>query len=93
MRLLNEVLGNPFALSAFRKGATIFEAYELTNDIDVQFEKKVKDTLKSIEQADGMSNRVKEFYKGLYDDLKTIRQIAAKINDFKTKREQDGDEF
>ena len=93
MKLLNEVLGNQNALSAFRNGATIYEAYELTNDLDIQFEKKIKDSYKSIEQADRLSNKVKEFYKDLYEDLKGIRIIAKKINDFKTKREEDGDDF
>ncbi len=93
MKLLNEVLGNQNALSAFRNGATIYEAYELTNDLDIQFEKKIKDAYKAIEQADRLSNKVKEFYNDLYEDLKGIRIIAKKINDFKTKREEDGDDF
>lgn len=93
MKKLNEVLGNEVALAAFKKGANIDVAYELTNDIDLQFERKVKESLQGMEQADGLSNKVKSFYFDLYDDLKSIRQIAAKINDFKTRREQDGDEF
>jgi hypothetical protein len=93
LKLLNTVIGNNIALSAFEKGATIYEAYELTDDVDLQFERKIKDSLKSIEQADILSNRVKLFYTELYDDLKNIRRIAGKINDFKTKREQDGDDF
>ncbi len=93
MRLLNEVLGNKNALQAFRNGATIYEAYELTNDIDIQFEKKIKDAYKAIEIADTLSNKVKIFYNDMYEDLKGIRTIAKKINDFKTTRDEDGDEF
>lgn len=93
MKLLNEVIGNEIALMAFKKGATIYTAYELTNDIDNQFEKKVKDSLASIEQADRLSNNVKVFYSDLYDDLKIIRKIAVKIKDFMEKSEQDGDDF
>ena len=93
MKLLNEVLGNTEALSAFRNGATIYEAYELTNDLDNQFEKKIKDAYKSIETADRLSNKVKLFYKDLYEDLKGIRAIAKKIYDFKTNKEEYGDEF
>ncbi|MCR5407593.1 MAG: hypothetical protein K6E61_00580 [Bacteroidales bacterium] len=93
MKKLNEVLGNEIALFAFKRGASIDIAYELTNDIDLQFERKVKESLMAIEQADGLSNKVKTFYIDLYDDLKSLRQIAVKINDFKTRREQDGDEF
>ncbi|MDR2804080.1 MAG: hypothetical protein LBB85_00345 [Dysgonamonadaceae bacterium] len=93
LKLLNAVIGNNMALSAFEKGTTIYEAYELTDDVDLQFERKIKESLKSIEQADILSNRVKSFYSELYEDLKNIRRIAGKINDFKTKREQDGDDF
>ena len=93
MKKLNEVLGNEVALSAFKKGVNIDDAYELTNDIDLQFERKVKESLRAMEQADGLSNKVKSFYIGLYDDLKIVRQIALKINDFRTRRENDGDEF
>ncbi len=93
MKKLNDVLGNEVALAAFKKGVNIDIAYELTNDIDLQFERKVKDSLRAMEQADGLSNKVKLFYTDLYDDLKSIRQIAAKINDFRTRREQNGDEF
>lgn len=93
MKLLNEVLGNAVALDAFKKGASIYTAYELTNDIDSQFEKKVKEALQAIELADGLSNRIKVFYRELYEDLKTIRLIAGKINDFKNQRELNNDEF
>ena len=93
MKKLNEVLGNEVALAAFKKGVNIDTAYELTNDIDLQFERKVKESLRAMEQADRLSNKVKSFYSDLYDDLKGVRQIAAKINDFRTRREQNGDEF
>ncbi len=93
MKKLNEVLGNKLALEAFKKGINIDTAYELTNDIDLQFERKVKESLRAMEQADGLSNKVKSFYTDLYDDLKSVRQIAAKINDFRMRREKDGDKF
>lgn len=93
MKMLNEVLGNEIALNAFKKGENIYTAYELTNDIENQFEKKVKEALLAIEQADRLSNKIQSFYNDLYEDLKSIRKIAAKINDFKNKREQDGDDF
>ena len=93
MKLLNAVIGNEVALKAFREGATISEAYELTDDIDNQFRKKVRDSLEAIEQADRLSNKVKDYYNELYDDLKTIRQIALKIKDFKERKENGGDDF
>lgn len=85
LNLLDAVIGHSAALSAFEKGATIYEAYELISDIDLLFEKKIKNSLKFIEQADALSNRIKSFYRELYEDLKNIRKIAAKINDYKTK--------
>ena len=93
MKKLNEVLGNEVALIAFKKGANIDTAYELTNDIDLQFERKIKESLMAIEQADGLSNKAKSFYSNLYEDLKSINQIARKINEFRKMREQNGDEF
>lgn len=93
MRKLNEVLGNEVALAAFKRGVNIDMAYELTDDIDLQFERKIRESLQALEQADSLANKVREFYSQLYDDLKSIRQIAAKINDFRKRREQDGDEF
>lgn len=93
MKMLNEVLGNEVALKAFKEGATIYMAYELTNDIDLQFENKVKEALLAIEQADRLSNKAKQFYKELTEDLKTISQIAYKINGFKNQREASQDGF
>jgi hypothetical protein len=66
LKLLNSVIGNNIALAAFERGATIYEAYELTDDIDLQFERKVKDSLKFIEQADALSNRVKSLTHAFY---------------------------
>ncbi|MDR1883135.1 MAG: hypothetical protein LBR26_10215 [Prevotella sp.] len=93
LKLLNAVIGNPAALSAFEKGTSIYEAYELTNDIDSQFENKVKDALKAIEQAHSIMPKVNSFYNSVYNDLKTISRIAKNINEFKSKLEQDGDDF
>ena len=93
LKLLDKVIGSEEALEAFEKGISIQEAYEITGDLDLQFERKIKESLKSIQQADFMSNKINSFYIEIYEDLKNIRKIANKINDFKTKLEQDGDEF
>lgn len=93
MKMLNEVLGNVEALEAFKSGVSIYASYELTNDIDLQFEKKIKEALQAIENADGLANKTKVFYRELYDDLKMIRLIAGKINDFKNQREKNHDDF
>ena len=93
MKMLDKVLGNENALSAFKKGATIYSAYELTDDIEYQFERKIKESLHAIEQADGMVYKVKSFYSELYGDLKSLRDIIGKINDFRKRREQNADDF
>lgn len=93
MKMLNEVLGNSIALEAFKKGAAIHIAYELTDDLDLQFERKIKNSLRAIEEADRLSNKIKTFYQGLYEDLKSICQIANKIKNFKNQIEQDNDGF
>ena len=93
MGKLNAVLGNEIALKAFREGVTISQAFEMTDDIDIQFRDKIKDALDAMEQADRLSNKVKDYYNELYDDLKTIRQIAMKIKDFKERKENGGDDF
>ncbi|PGH40609.1 MAG: hypothetical protein CRN43_02010 [Candidatus Nephrothrix sp. EaCA] len=67
LKYLDAVTGHPEALKAFDETPiTIYEAYEMTGDLDLQFEKKVKESLRSIEQADVLSNKVKDFYKELY---------------------------
>lgn len=93
MKMLNRVLGNEMALKAFRNGSTIYNAYELTDDINYQFERKVKESINAIEQADALSNKVNSFYSELFNDLKYIRQVALKIKDYKTRREQNDDDF
>ncbi|MDR0559380.1 MAG: hypothetical protein LBG92_04375 [Prevotellaceae bacterium] len=93
LKLLNAVIGNSFALSAFEKGATIYEAYELTTDIDLQFRKKIQDSLKSIEQAFILTPRINSFYSELYDDLKIISKIAKDINRIKSDKDNNEDDF
>ncbi|MEI8047158.1 MAG: hypothetical protein WCI92_07250 [Bacteroidota bacterium] len=94
LKLLDTVIKFKHALDAFDTGGvSIYEAYEITGDLDLQFEYKIKESLRGIEQADVISNKVKHFYTGLYDDLKSIRKIALKINDFKEKITQQGDDF
>jgi hypothetical protein len=93
LKLLDVVIGTPKALQAFESGTSIEEAYELTGDLDLQFEKQIKKSLKALEQSDLLSNKVSSFYLNLYEDLKNIRKIAGKINDFKTRLEKGDDDF
>ena len=93
MRLLNEVLGDEVALAEFKRGISIEAAYELTSDIDIQFEDKIRQAIKAMEQADRISNKVKHFYDELDEDLKSLRKIAMKLSEFKSKSEMYADEF
>jgi hypothetical protein len=94
LKLLDSVVGDKNALESFEKGnVNIYEAYEMTGDIGLQFEAKIKESLRALEKADVLSNKVKEFYDLLYDDLKSIRKIAFKINEFKENITQHGDTF
>lgn len=93
LKLLDKILDSPLALKAFRNGTSLTEAYEMTGDLDILFKKEIEKSLLAIEQADIYSNKVKEFYKDLYPDLKTIREIALKIRNYQMQREQADDEF
>lgn len=90
---LDSVIASEKAFKVFRNGTNLFEAMELTDEINVLFRKTVEKSLKSLEQADSFSNKVSEFYDELYEDLKTIRKIAVKIKDFQETMEKDGDDF
>lgn len=93
LKILNSVLGSEVALNSFRKGSNINEAQELTNDINILFQKEIEKALKSLERSDSLSYKITNFYDDLYDNLKSIRKIALRIKDFKDKLEKDGDDF
>lgn len=93
LKELDAVINNPIALKAFRDGATIDYAYELTDDLELLFRKEIEKSLMAIEQADIYSNKIDNFYSGLYDDLKSISDIAKKIKNYQQQRERDDEEF
>lgn len=77
---LNSILGVPDALKAFdEKGLEFDKAYELTRDLDILFESAVKKSIDSLEQADGLVHKVKQFYSDVEDDLNSINRLASKI--------------
>jgi hypothetical protein len=90
---LDSVIASENAFKAFKNGVNLFEAVELTDEINVLFRKTVEKSLKYLEQADSLSTKVSEFYDELYDDLKVISKIAVKIKDFQEKMKKDGDDF
>ena len=93
LKELDAVINNPIALEAFRGGATIDYAYELTDDLELLFRKEIEKSLKAIEQADIYSNKIENFYTGLYDDLKSINDITKKIKNYQQQREREDEEF
>lgn len=94
LKMLDKVIGSPVALKAFKdEGVTIEEAYDLSGEIDVLFRKEVEKALAAIERADIYSNKVKDFYSGMYEDLKALRDIALKIRNYQIQRENEDDDF
>ena len=91
LKMLDKILSNNNALMAFENGESIDIAYELTNDMDVIFKKEVEKSLNAMEQADAYSNKVKGFYPNLFEDLKSIRAIANKINNYQQQKENEDD--
>ena len=76
LKLLDKVIGHEEALIAFERGLSIYEAYEITDDFDIQFEKKIKETLKGIEKAHLLSPKVKKFYTKFSEDIQTIKSTV-----------------
>ncbi len=93
LTVLDAVINSPVALSAFREGATIDNAYELTDDLEILFRKEIEKSLMAIEQADIYSNKIKDFYSGLYDDLKSINDITKKIKNYQQQKERENEDF
>lgn len=93
LKILDAVINSPVALSAFREGSSIDNAYELTDDLELLFRKEVEKSLMAIEQADIYSNKIKDFYSGLYDDLKSINDITKKIKNYQQQKEREDEDF
>ena len=79
LKLLDKVIGHQGALTAFERGLSIYEAYEITNDFDIQFENRIKESLKSIERAYSLSPKVKKFYAEFSEDIQTIKSTVEII--------------
>lgn len=79
LKLLDKVIGHKEALIAFEDGLSIYEAYEITDDFDIQFKNRIKETLKSIEKAHLLSPKVKRFYSNFSEDIRTIMNTVEII--------------
>ena len=94
LKKLDAVVSNDVALKAFsQEGATIDEAFDLTGQIDVLFRKEIDKSLAALIRADIYSTKVKDFYSGMYEDLKTLREIALKIRNYQRQRENQDEDF
>lgn len=76
LKLLDKVIGHKEALIAFERGLSIYEAYEITDDFDIQFENRIRETLKGIEKAHLLSPKIKKFYMKFSEDIQTIRSTV-----------------
>ena len=77
---LDIILGNQQATIAFDEGGyTLERAKELTGELDEQFHSLVNKSVISLEEADRLVIRVKNFYSDVQDNLKNVRSLATKI--------------
>ena len=77
---LNAILGNENALKAFdEKGYSLERAKELTGELDEVFRNHVLNSLQSLEKADSLVVKVREYYLELEEDLRQIKLISDKI--------------
>ena len=77
---LNAILGNENALKAFdEKGYSLERAKGLTGELDEVFRNYVLNSLQSLEKADSLVVKVREYYLELEEDLRQIKLISDKI--------------
>ena len=87
---LNRILSIPEAKAAFRKGASLEDAVELTGELDEQFLNAISQGLKAMETADRLSLKADVPYDQIYSPLKEIRSLATKIaRTMETKEDED----
>lgn len=87
LNMLNKVLKNKTALSVFRNGEKLKVAVEYTDEIDVQFENAISESIVHLEKADSLTLKVQNFYMNLNDDLKIINSLIKKIKNTKEQIE------
>lgn len=95
---LNAVLGSSMACEVFRNGKDLNRSFELTEDIESVFFSNINKALTSLEQADSLVHKMRDFYFSLDDDLIQIRKLTSKIKQTKDEllnkgKFEDDDEF
>lgn len=76
LKLLDKVIGHEGALMAFEKGLSIYEAFEITDDFEIQFENRIKETVRAIEKAHIISPKMKKFYSNFNEDIQIIKSTV-----------------
>lgn len=91
LTMLNEIVGSPTALKAFRNGKTLDEAIFLTEHIDNIFNESIAKALSYLKEADNMVHKMDTFYTTLEDDLRELVALCRKIKTVKDQKS--GDDF
>lgn len=83
LKYLNSILGNANSTKYFNDGASLIEAFELTDELNLVFKNYINRSLKSLESADKIVHKISEFPPSAEDNLKALRSLAVKIINFK----------
>lgn len=83
IRLLNQVVANDKALSAFRADTNIKEAYLLTSVPDEIFTKSISTSLKNLRNADDVKKSLNsKIPDDTFNDLEELESLVKQIKDF-----------
>lgn len=98
LNMLNAILGNKVAYSAFKDGKDLHQSFEYTKDIESIFFSNIQKSLTALEQADSLVHKINDFYDNVDDDLVQIRKLTSKIKQAKDEVLKkgvfgDGDDF
>jgi len=83
LNMLNSILANDKATEYFNNGASLIEAYELTDDLNIVFERYISKSLNTLESADKIVHKISDFSSTAEDNLKALRSLSVKIMNFK----------
>lgn len=83
IRLLNQVVANDKALTAFRADTNIKEAFLLTSVPDEIFTKSISSSLKNLKNADDVKENLNsKITEDTFNDLEELESLVKRIRDF-----------
>ena len=91
--LLNKVVGNERALKAFRNGATLNEAHNLTAATEELLQNSIKDSLRFLQKAHEYMPLVEDVDSSLVDDLRSISRYVKVLYEAIQAKETSKDVF